>query len=385
MRRNLNRAWRIKSRRIYQVKTGGVRWIISLVLIVISVTLLAASRISTGFADWFGFNIYPVISGIGARIWGIFPFSASEFFVILVILGAIIGLICLILYIKHRRGRRFKAFLNGFSWGAAGISAIFLLVTTNCLMGYSRTPFSVYSGLTLEKYTSEELKGLTLDLAEKANAAVKEVRLDENNRPLKPENFGSLAAEAMEKAAEEYPVLESYYPQPKAVLCSGVMSSFNLAGIYFPVTVEANYNQSMPVSSQGFTACHELSHLSGFMREDEANYIAFIACRESDDPYFRYSGYMNALIYALNAYRGSSTDEEYYSVAAEIDPVILAEYDYRNEYWAPYRKKVTYKVSSAVNDIYLKSNNQTDGAKSYGRMVDLMLAEWKAEKNTASE
>ncbi len=362
-----------------RIKIGKIRWAVSLLLIIISAALLAAARMSVDFADWFGFNIYPVFSGIGARMWGIFPFSAGEIFVILVILGAIAGLVCLILYVKHRKGSRFRAFLNGFSWGVAGASAIFFLVTVNCLLGYSRTPFSVYSGLTLGEYTSDELKGLTLYLVEKANAAVKEAELDKDGRPVKPENFGDLACECMEKAAEKYPVLENYYPRPKAVLASEVMSSFNLAGIFFPVTVEANYNQSMPVSSQGFTACHELSHLSGFMREDEANYIAFIACRESDSPYFRYSGYLDALTYALNAYRTAASDEEYYSVTAMIDPVILSEYNYRNEYWAPFRKKVTYKVSSTVNDAYLKANNQTDGAKSYGRVVDLMLAEWKAE------
>lgn len=94
--------------------------------------------------------------------------------------------------------------------------------------------------------------------------------LDENGRPVKPDDFNALAVEAMEAAAEKYTVLKAYYPQPKGVTASDIMSSFNLAGIYFPVTVEANYNQSMPVSSQGFTACHELSHLSGFIREDEA-------------------------------------------------------------------------------------------------------------------
>ncbi len=370
-----------EKKRQQKIKIGKTRWIVSFLLIIISLSLLAASRMSAEFADWFGFNIYPFFSGIGARIWGVFPFSAGELFVALIILGTVAGVICLVLYIKRRKGNRIKAFFNGFSWGAAGASVIFFLVTVNCLLGYGRTPFSVYSGLTLEEYTSEELKELTLSLVEKANETVKEVELDESGRPIKPENFASLACECMEKAAEKYPVLKNYYPQPKAVIASEVMSSFNLAGIFFPITVEANYNQSMPVSSQGFTACHELSHLSGYMREDEANYIAFIACRESESSYFRYSGYLDALTYALNAYRTAVSDEEYYSVTNTLDPVILSEYNFRNEYWAPYRKKITYKVSSTVNDAYLKANNQTDGAKSYGRVVDLMLAEWKAEKS----
>lgn len=361
-----------------RLKINKLRWIIPLILILISAAVLIASRASTDFADWFGFNIYPVFSGIGSRLWGLFPFSAGELFVILFVLGTLTGLVCLIIYVKHRRGQRIRAFINGFSWAVCAASVLFFLVTLNCLAGYNRTPFSEYSGLTLTEYTAEELKGLTMAIIEKANKAVNEVELNGEGRPVKPGDFNRLACESMEKAAEKYEVLKAYYPQPKAVRASSVMSSFNLAGIYFPVTVEANYNNSMPVSSQGFTACHELSHLSGFIREDEANYIAFIACRESDSPYFRYSGYLDALTYALNAYRTVANDDEYYGLTALIDPLILSEYGYRNEYWSPYRKKVTYKVSSTVNDAYLKANNQTDGTKSYGRVVDLMLAEWKA-------
>lgn len=365
-----------------KLRLNKSRWTAALILLLISLAVLIAARSSTDFADWFGFNVYPIFSGIGSRLWGLFPFSAGEIFVAAVILGAIVGLVCLIIYIKHRKGMRVKAFLNGFSWAALFASAVFCLVTLNCLASYSRTPFSYYSGLTVTEYTAEELRGLTLTLVEKANEAAEEVTLNEEGRPIKPENFNELAIEAMEGAAERYPVLEAYYPKPKGVIASDVMSSFNLAGIYFPVTVEANYNKSMPVSSQGFTACHELSHLSGFIREDEANYIAFTACRGSENPYFRYSGYLDALTYALNAYRGVASDEEYYRVVEMIDERILGEYNFRNEYWAPFRRKVTYKVSSTVNDAYLKANKQADGTKSYGRVVDLMLAEWKANGGT---
>ena len=50
-------------------------------------------------------------------------------------------------------------------------------------MGYSRTPFSQYSGLTLGKYTVEELKGLTLDLIEEANKAAEGVGLTAKGEP----------------------------------------------------------------------------------------------------------------------------------------------------------------------------------------------------------
>lgn len=362
------------------LKLNLCRHIIAGVLLIIGAAVLFAGRASREFADWFCFNIYPVFSGIGSRIWGIFPFSAAEIFVALVILGSLTGLVFLIRHIIRHKGSRARAFLNGFSIAEITAAALFLIVTFNCLVGYNRTPFSRYSGLVLREYTADELKELTLHLIGETNQIAERVDLDGEGRPIKPCDFNKYAVEAMEALGERYEVLKTYYPQPKGAAASEIMSSFNLAGIYFPVTVEANFNKAMPVSSQGFTACHELSHLSGFIREDEANFIAFIACRDSESTYFRYSGYLGAVSYCLNALYGSVSREEYSEICGRLSPVILDEYAFRNEYWAAYRKKVTYKVSSAVNDTYLKANNQTDGTKSYGRMVDLLLAEYFGEQ-----
>jgi hypothetical protein len=33
------------------------------------------------------------------------------------------------------------------------------------------------------------------------------------------------------------------------------------------------------------------------------------------------------------------------------------------------------RTSNRINNTYLKANNQKDGVKSYGRMVDLLIAE----------
>lgn len=369
----------IKAEEKKPVKLNLSRHIIAGAVLATALLVLFISRASRDFADWFCFNVYPVFSGIGSHLWGIFPFSVAEILVALVILGALTGLVFLVRYVISQKGQRLKAFLNGFSWAEVAASALFLLVTFNCLVGYNRTPFSQYSGLTLREYSTDELKELTLHLIDKANEIADKVDLDSEGRPVKPGEFNNYAIEAMESLGERFEVLKAYYPQPKGVLCSSLMSSFNLAGIYFPVTVEANFNQAMPVSSQGFTACHELSHLSGFIREDEANFIAFMACRESESAFFRYSGYLGALTYALNALHGAVSSEEYSEVCGKLSSVIRNEYAYRNEYWSPYQKKVTYKVSTAVNDTYLKANNQTDGTKSYGRIVDLMLAEYFGE------
>jgi hypothetical protein len=45
-----------------------------------------------------------------------------------------------------------------------------------------------------------------------------------------------------------------------------------------------------------------------------------------------------------------------------------------NEFWEQYEGPVE-RTSNRINNTYLKANNQKDGVHSYGRMVDLLIAE----------
>lgn len=155
-----------------------------------------------------------------------------------------------------------------------------------------------------------------------------------------------------------------------------ILSVQNLTGIYSPFTVEANYNTGITAYNIPFTACHELSHLRGFMEEKEANFIGFLACRESDVPEFRYSGSLMGWIYCMNVlYR---TDYEAWEEIRSTFPK-EAEADLRanNEYWEKYDTPVA-EVSNKINDTYLKANGQSDGVESYDRMVDLIVSEYLA-------
>lgn len=49
------------------------------------------------------------------------------------------------------------------------------------------------------------------------------------------------------------PSLAGYYPQPKELLISEILSYQGLTGIYLPFTVEANYNGDMPAYDKPFT------------------------------------------------------------------------------------------------------------------------------------
>ena len=89
--------------------------------------------------------------------------------------------------------------------------------------------------------------------------------------------FGDMVDEMM-ALGEEYAGLSGYYPKAKPVTISWILSVQQLSGIYSPFTVEGNYNRAMTAYNIPHTICHELSHLRGFMQEEEVNFIAFLAC-----------------------------------------------------------------------------------------------------------
>ena len=131
------------------------------------------------------------------------------------------------------------------------------------------------------------------------------------------------------------------------------------------------------------TAAHEAAHLRGFAREDEANFIAYQVCMESEEVYVRYSGTMLALIYAGNALAKLNM-EMYSELYATYSKGVRADLTAYRKSWEPYKGEAA-EIHNKVNDAYLKANNQTDGVQSYGRMVDLLIAEYEKEKSAAAE
>ena len=158
-----------------------------------------------------------------------------------------------------------------------------------------------------------------------------------------------------------------------------VVSYANIGGMFFPFTMESNINVDNPFFMVPWTMAHELAHQCGFMREDEANFIAYLACKESDDALMRYSGLLLAYDNAMGALR-SADPERAAEIASGLAEPVRRDLAERAEHWAQYEGPVQ-DVSNAANDAYLKANNQSDGMQSYGRMVDLLLAEQRAEEN----
>ena len=349
--------------------------LLTLVFLGAALLLQLAARKVPGFGQWYAVTIYPLITGSLGRFMGIFPFSVTELGLYLLIVLFVVSLV--------RSWPRPLKILGRLLFGA---SLLFFLFTVNCGINYYRQPFSSLSGLTIQPSSSQELYDLCSWLVEQIQDSVRQLEdqaSEENGfsgqtsrEPLpsygKLLEYGRQGQLAMRRLGEEFPVLAGFYPAPKPLLLSRILSVQQLCGVYSPFTVEANYNREMPLYNIPHTICHELSHLKGFMREDEANFIGYAACIHSEDLYFRYSGYLMGWVYAGNAL-AQADPEGFAALRSALPQAALTDLSYNNAYWDAFQGKVA-EVSTRVNDTYLKLQDQQDGIQSYGRVVDLMLA-----------
>lgn len=352
---------------------------ISLVLAAASAVLGACARMVPGFAHTYSITVYPVLVNTIGRFSSIFPFSLSEAGLYLAAVFCILNLLFLI--------KKPLAALSRLFFLAC---LLLFLYTAGCGINYYRTPFSYEAGMVMEQSSAGELYSLCLFLTEQINSTLTET--DHSGDALKGlypgqtedtplpsaamlRELGMEGVKSMKGLGTAYPQLSGYYPYPKPLMNPRLLSIQQLCGIYSPFTIEANYNREMPYYNIPHTICHELSHLKGFMREDEANFIGYLACIGSDSPDFRYSGYLTGWVYAGNALAKADL-EAYYGLYGRLAPEAARVLAWNNQFWDRFDGKVA-EASTQLNDRYLKANNQEDGVRSYGRMVDLMLAYYR--------
>jgi hypothetical protein len=250
------------------------------------------------------------------------------------------------------------------------------MYTLACGINYNRVPLAQALGLELRPSSAQELQLLFALLCKEATGVTENVQTDTQGYFMPAKDLREESRTAMQQLGSSYSLFMTYYPQPKPVLFSKGLSYLHIAGIYSPFTIEANYNRDMPPGSIPFSVCHELAHLGGFVREDEANFIAYLACRESGNSDLHYSGLLSAISYVLNALYDEIRIEEYRELYQELPAQVQRDLQQRFAYWQDFSGPVA-EVSRSVNDIYLKANDQSEGVKSYGHMVDLLLAYYK--------
>lgn len=355
------------------------------------IALNLAAWFIPSFSDWYIAHIFPVWVNTYGRFTGLFPFSVGEIlltagvllFTAALLFALILGAACCVPAFRKDPGSRLKrgaaVFYRGLAWILLGI---LLIMTLNCTLLYHGKGFNEkYLGIEEREYSLEELLAVRGYVVRRCNELSALVERDENGDIVYDGDIAEEAIAQMKKLGETYRGLAGFYPRPKPMFYSDLMCQQYMQGYYFPFSMEANYNDVMYLTNKPAAICHELAHLKGFIYEDDANFIGFLACVSSDDIFFEYSGYLSVLYYLDNDfYDAVGGDMERYREEIQILPQVHADNIFaRQEEWdrinesALFDTETVEAASDSFTEASLRLNGVEDGMISYSRVVKLLL------------
>ena len=343
----------------------------------VSSIIYLAGVIWQPFADFFSRYPGAVVRGFMAHLTNWLPFSFAEAFLLFIP-------VTLFFVIRIGIKKYSDSWHNTFVYIGILLSIASLLVTLWCCgFGIAYRGSSLDQKLQLERrdVSAEELKYTAALLVEKTNEEAQNVTFryrDFSVMPYSLNEMNSKLLDAYDKISDEYTFVPRLYSRVKPVVLSEPWSYTHITGVYTYFTGEANLNVNFPDYTLPFTAAHELAHQRGIAREDEANFMAFLVCINSDDPYIRYSGYLNMYEYVASSLYSANSDM-YFEVRSKLNESVRYEMSAYSAFFDKYRENVVADVSETVNDTYLKVQG-TEGTRSYGMVTDLAVAYYKKTK-----
>ena len=330
---------------------------------IIGLILLAfvlGCRFSAPLADFYAEHCYSVISAGLSLVSSVVPFSLEEVVVIGFALAFIVVLV--------RALRKKEGFLRWM--GKTARITMWLVVWFYLGWGnnYFRTPLYPRMGIERAVFEEEAFTRFLTDYTGALNGTADNTASWDR---------GDLEADIKEFYSTEvtgygYTGLRPWQHVKKPIL-NPLYSAVGVLGFMGPFLCESQLNQDLPVVEYPFTLAHELAHLAGVTSEAEANYWAFVYCRQSDNPAVRYSGHLALLPYAASS-AGSLLPEDAYSEWMEtISDNVKEEYKSIGEYWEAKRFGIIDTVQRWIMDRLLRTNGISEGARDYYGVVGMIM------------
>ncbi len=193
--------------------------------------------------------------------------------------------------------------------------------------------------------------------------------------------FSAMAEEAEEatfQLSARYPVIPAAELTVKKLPLDDLFGHLGVTGVFVPFTAESSVSGHTYGPSMPHTMCHELAHRLGCTAEEDANFIGYLACLESEDTAFLYSAAYSAFIYCFNAlYEANPAAAK--TVWNNLSDAARRDVSGANAHYEPYEGKVQ-ELSQKVNDTYLKLSGEEQGVKSYDLVSDALVA-WYLKNN----
>ncbi|MEO7924164.1 MAG: DUF3810 domain-containing protein [Chitinophagaceae bacterium] len=319
-------------------------------------------------------GVYLLISRIQRFLFGWLPFSIGDLFyafIILVVLYKVFKFFRLLFRKKLNRGYFVAALQQGI------FILLFLYVFFNLLWGlnYNRRGIAYQLDLNVKQYSQADLDTLTTVIQSRVNyyaGFVTEAQRDSFNKKSRLFNH---AVEAFSEVSKTYSFL-TYKPRSiKPSLFSYLGNYLGFQGYYNPFSGEGQVNTTVPRFLEPYVTTHEMAHQLGYGKENEANFVGYLACRYYPSNVFRYSVYYDMYNYSVGEMFRRDTARAR-TFQQTVHPQVIKDQKEFRSFYRRYKNPIEPIVMWGYGH-FLKANNQPAGKRSYNEVVAWLIAYYK--------
>lgn len=155
------------------------------------------------------------------------------------------------------------------------------------------------------------------------------------------------------------------------MLFSRVLSCAEFYRFFLPVHRGGEFECRSPECLLPATIAHELAHVRGVAPEQTANFVAILACDHQRRPAVCVFGLSVGVSHLSTLLYGASYEKA--GVASQVCQTANEDILANNAYWQQFESPVSKAADSAYSG-FLQSYDQELGSKSYGAVVDLLVA-----------
>ena len=330
---------------------------------IIGLLLLAfviGCRFHTPLADFYAERFYPVISAGLSLLASVVQVSMEEVIVVCFFFAFV--------FILIRSIVKKKGFWH---WLGSTLRVVIWLVVW-FYMGwgnnYFRTPLFPRLGIERVTFNEEAFSRFLADYTEALNEAADQNgtwNRDELESDIKEFYSATLSDKG-------YTGLRPWQHVKKPLL-NPLYSTVGVLGFMGPFLCESQLNLDLPDSEAPFTMAHELAHLAGVTSEAEANYWAYVYCRQSGNPAVRYSGRLALLPYVAGSAGSLLSEERYGEWASGLSQRVKDDYASNRQFWEGKRIESIDRLQHWMMDNLLKSNGISEGARDYYGVISFIM------------
>lgn len=332
-------------------------WLPAAVAAVAAAALWLVPLPPAGVERWYSRGAYPTWQRLATAVSNVAPFALFDVLIVAALLFAAVTVVR-----GRRAGSRGRAAARLVL--AAALAGVWFQFAWG--LNYRRMPIAESLGLRIEPQAEDALGRFGRAVAAEAAAAAADLDRD---GPVTPARALAELSSGFARAQQRVGLTTGARPgRPKYSIFDPYFRWASIDGVTNPFIPETVIVSGLVPAEAYVTIAHEWAHLAGYASEDEANFVAWLACLEAAGG-ARYNAWLFALIKAA----GAAPREEAQAWIAAAGPLAA-------EDLAAIRRRLLgsspalSRAASSIYDRFLRANRVEGGIESYDEVLKLMLA-----------